>query len=58
VREVKNAVASMGGKRAPGEDGIPSEVYKRMVEILPRYITAIYNECLKKRTFQRGGKKQ
>jgi len=29
VQEVKNAVASMGGKKAPGEDGIPSEVYKR-----------------------------
>jgi len=43
VQEVKNAVASMRGKQAPGEDGIPSEVYKRLVEFLPRYITAIYN---------------
>ena len=41
VQEVKKAVASMGGKKAPGENGIPSEVYKRLVEILPRYITAI-----------------
>jgi len=28
VQEVKNVVASMRGKKAPGEDGIPSEVYK------------------------------
>jgi len=47
----------MGGKKAPGEDGIPSEVYKRLVEILPRYITAIYNECLKKGTFPKRWKK-
>jgi len=26
VMEVKNVVASMGGKKGPGEDGIPSEV--------------------------------
>ena len=47
----------MGGKKAPGEDGIPSEVYKRLVEILPRYITAIYSECLTKGTFPKRWKK-
>jgi len=56
-QEVKNAVASMGGKKAPGEDGIPNEVYKKLVEILPRYITAIYNECLTKGTFPERWKK-
>ena len=35
VQEVKNVVASLGRKKAPGEDGIPSEVYKRLVEIYP-----------------------
>jgi len=30
VQEVKNAVASMGNKKAPGEDGIPSEVFKSL----------------------------
>ena len=38
-------------KKASGEDGIPSEVYKSLVETLPRYITAIYNGCLKESTF-------
>ena len=47
VPEVKNAVASMGNKKAPWEDGIPSEVFKSLVETLPRYIKAIYNGCLR-----------
>ena len=38
VQEVKNVVLSMGKNKAPGEDGIPSEVFKCVVEILPRYI--------------------
>jgi len=46
VQEVRNVVASMRGKKSPGDDGIPSEVYKGLVEILPRYLTAIYNKCL------------
>jgi len=41
----------MKEKKAPGEDGIPSGVYKRLVETLPRYITAIYTGCLKERHF-------
>jgi hypothetical protein len=51
VEEIKNAVASMGNKKAPGEDGITSEIYKSTIEILSRYITAIYNCCLKRGTF-------
>jgi len=58
VQEVRNVVASMRGKKAPGEDGIPSEVYKGLVRILPHYLTAIYNKCLKTGIFPRGGKKQ
>jgi hypothetical protein len=41
----------MGKNKAPGEDSIQSEVYKSTVEILPRYMTAIYNGCLRKGTF-------
>jgi hypothetical protein len=51
VHEVKNAVASMGNKKAPGEDGLPSEVFKSLVENLPWYITAIYNGGLRKGVF-------
>ena len=52
-----NAVTSMGNKKAPGEDGVTSEIYKSLVEILPRYITAIYNGCLKSGTFPARWKK-
>jgi len=50
VQEIKNAVAIMGHK-APGEDGITSEIYKSVVDILPGYIAAIYNCCLRSGTF-------
>ena len=57
MQEVKNVVTSMGGKKAPGEDGIPSEVYKGLVEILPRHLTALYNKYLKTGIFPKMWKK-
>jgi hypothetical protein len=56
VQEVKN-VTSMGEKKVQGEDGIPSKVYKGLVEILPRYLTALYNKCLKTGIFPKRWKK-
>jgi hypothetical protein len=49
--EVKNAVESMDNKKAPGEDGITGEIFKQIFETFPNYITAMYNECLRKGTF-------
>jgi hypothetical protein len=43
TKEVKNAVQDMGNKKAPVENGIPNEVWKSLVTILPKYLTAIYN---------------
>jgi len=57
VQEVKNVVLSMGKNKAPEEDGISSEVFKSVVEILPRYMTAIHNGCLRKGTFPQRWKK-
>jgi len=57
VQEVKNMVLGMGKYKAPGEDGIPSEVFKCVVEILSRYMTAIYNGCPRKGTFPQRWKK-
>jgi hypothetical protein len=50
-QESKNAVARMGHNKAPGQDGITSEIFKSVVDILPVYITAIYNGCLRSGTF-------
>jgi hypothetical protein len=43
----------MSNKKAPGEDGIPNEVWKGLLTILPKYITAIYNKYLKEGVFPR-----
>jgi len=51
VEENRNAVASMNKKKAPCEDGITGEVYKSAFEVLPRYITAMYNCCLRRGVF-------
>jgi hypothetical protein len=56
-QEIKNAMASMGHNKAPGEDGITSEIFKSVVKILPGYITAIYNGCLRSGTFPTRWKK-
>jgi hypothetical protein len=57
VQEDNNVVNRMGGKKAPGKNGIPSEVYKGLVEILPCYLTALYNKCLKTGIFLKRWKK-
>jgi len=57
VQEVKNLVLGVCKNKAPGEDGIPTEVFKSVEEILPRFMTAIYNGCLHKGTFLQRWKK-
>ena len=47
----------LGNKKAPGGDGIPKEVWKSVVTILPKYLTAIYNGCLKDGVFPNRWKK-
>ena len=42
---------------APGEDGIIGEVYKSAFEIFPKYLTAIYNCCLRIGEFPKRWKK-
>jgi hypothetical protein len=46
--KVTNVVMGMGNKKAPGEYEIPNKVWKGVVAILPKYLTTIYNGCLKK----------
>jgi len=41
----------LGNKKAPGEDGITSDIYKNAFEIFPKYITAMYNGCLNRGVF-------
>ena len=41
----------MGNKKMPGEDGITGEIYKSSFEIFPNYVTAMYNDCLRRGVF-------
>ena len=57
IQKVTNVVMGMGKKKAPGEDGMPNEVWKSVAAILPKYLTAIYNGCLKEGVFPKRWKK-
>jgi hypothetical protein len=41
----------MDKKKARGEDGITGEMYRNTFEIFPKYITAMYNGCLRRKVF-------
>jgi hypothetical protein len=56
VEETRRVITSMDNKKSPGIDGITGEVYKSVFEIFPEYLTAIYNNCLKRGIFPRDGR--
>lgn len=45
--ELERAVRSMKDKKAPGPDGIPSEVLKMVYHHNPEMLLRVYNACLK-----------
>jgi hypothetical protein len=51
--EIKQIIGSFNGKKAPGRDGITRGIYLRTFNNLPRLITEIYNQCLKRGCFPR-----
>ena len=51
LEEIRNATESMGNKKVLGEDGITGKIYKSTFEIFPNYITAMYNEYLRRGVF-------
>ena len=55
--EIRNAVASLNNKKAPGEDGITGEIFNQAFETFPKYITAIYNGCLRRGVFPKRWKR-
>jgi len=57
VQEVTYVIQDMGNFKAPGEDGILNEVWKCVSTMLPRYMTAIYNGCLREGVFPKRWKK-
>jgi hypothetical protein len=56
VGEIRNALASMGNKKAPGEGGTTGEIYVSAFDMLPNYIAALYNGYYEKEFSQRDGR--
>lgn len=49
--EVEKAIVSMKDRKAPGPDGVPSEVLRVVVQRDPELLVNMYNTCLKAGTF-------
>lgn len=55
--EIFTVIKNFNPKKAPGEDGISSEILLRVFELFPSFITNIYNECLVRGYFPKIWKK-
>jgi hypothetical protein len=51
IEEIRGVIEGMDNKKASGEDGIISEIFKHTFKIFPASITAMYNSCLKNGIF-------
>ena len=49
--EVRRAIVGLKLKKAPGPNGITNEVVKLIFKAIPKTITLLYNECLRKGSF-------
>ena len=51
TQEIRNAVSSLGERKAPGVEGITGKIFKGAFKLFPNYVTAIYNGCLRQGIF-------
>ena len=51
IDEIRKAVERMNNRKAPGEGGITGDVLYQAFKTLPKFITALYNGCLRKGIF-------
>ena len=49
--EIRDAIYTMNRNKAPGEDGITSDILERAYDLLPKSTTAMYNGCLRTACF-------
>ena len=50
-KEIEDVLRKMNPKKAPGEDGITSDIILKVHMILPKFQTALYNKCLSRAYF-------
>jgi hypothetical protein len=48
---IGRAIEALRSKKAPGEDGITSNVLQRAYKQIPKFINTIYNHCLREGCF-------
>jgi ribonuclease HI len=51
--EVRQIIEGFNPKKAPGPDGITSDILTLVFKSIPKTVTSIYNECLKRGYFPR-----
>ena len=51
IEEIRKAVESTNSRKEPGEDGITGDILYQAFRTLPKFITALYNGCLRKGIF-------
>jgi len=49
--EILAVLEKFDPSKAPGEDGLTSEIFLRIFKLFPTFFTKIYNECLRKEHF-------
>jgi hypothetical protein len=49
--EVRQIIEGFNPRKAPGADGITSEILILVFKSIPKTVTSVYNECLKKGCF-------
>ena len=58
LEELKPAGAKLKTGKAPGPDGIPNEILRKIVEVYPRMLLDTFNACLQEGAFFSDWKKQ
>jgi hypothetical protein len=55
--EIGNAIDAIYCKKAPGEDGITSDIFQCAYKQFPNLINTLYNECLRQGCFPKRWKR-
>ena len=55
--KTETAIETISSKKAPGEDGITSDIFKCAYKQFPKLIDTIYNECLRQGCFPKRRKR-
>jgi hypothetical protein len=54
--EITANLKKFNSKKAPGKDGLNSDILIRASQVFPLFFTQIYSECLKKECFPKNWK--